>query len=129
MSQARETDSIPMGKVPEPITLHKEAPQTKPPTQGCKLIFKTSPTHHWTEVTYDGAPTSWVPSIPPHWHKHHDEWMQVLSGRVDFTLSGTTTTLTPTSPPLHIPRLHAQFLVRAGGGDGVEGADGAGGGV
>lgn len=77
------------------------------------MVFKVdhsrpedSKDHHWAEVTYDGAPNSWVPEIGSHWHKNHDEYMEVLQGRIDFTLDGQTTTLTPGDPPLHIPKLH-----------------------
>lgn len=48
----------------------------------------TSPPTHWTETTYDDAADSWVPVIPEHWHKYHDEYMTVLDGRIEFTVDG-----------------------------------------
>ncbi|KAK4500138.1 hypothetical protein PRZ48_008324 [Zasmidium cellare] len=82
-----------------------DKPSSIPMGKGCTMNFKPSSTSHWTEVTYDGLPTSWIPSIPPHWHKHHAETMTVLTGTVHFTLNSQPHILTPTSPPLHIPRL------------------------
>lgn len=62
--------------------------------------------HHWAETSYDGQPGSWVPEIGRHWHKHHDEYMQVLSGRIAFTLDSESVILTPESGVLHIPKWH-----------------------
>ncbi|KAK5136022.1 hypothetical protein LTR08_004276 [Meristemomyces frigidus] len=80
---------------------------------GCAIRFMvddTKPTnttdHHWAETSYDGKLDSWIPDIPRHWHKHHDEYMQVLSGRIAFTLDSESVILTPEMGVLHIPRLH-----------------------
>lgn len=74
------------------------------------MIDDTKPTdsidHHWAETSYDGQPDSWVPEIGRHWHKYHDEYMQVLSGRLAFTLDSESIVLTPESGVLHIPKLH-----------------------
>jgi mannose-6-phosphate isomerase-like protein (cupin superfamily) len=69
-------------------------------------IDPSSIQHRWTEVYYDGKPDSWVPEIGGHWHKHHDEYMNVLSGRVAFTLDGKTVILKPGDAPLHISAWH-----------------------
>ena len=65
---------------------------------------------HWTETSYDGEPDSVVPEIPSHWHKFHDEHMQVTKGRVEFTAEGKTVILTPDDPQLTIPRWHVHSL-------------------
>jgi len=74
------------------------------------LVDDTRPTdsidHHWSQTFYDGQPGSWVPVIGSHWHKHHDEYMRVTQGRISFTMDGKEVILTPSNPPLHIPRLH-----------------------
>ncbi|KAK3070466.1 hypothetical protein LTR53_010422 [Teratosphaeriaceae sp. CCFEE 6253] len=82
-------------------------------SEGCQLRFFIDDTqppdsinHHWAQTSYDGAPGSWVPVIGSHWHKHHDEYMNVLSGRLTFTMDDQTLILTPADPVLHIPRLH-----------------------
>lgn len=62
--------------------------------------------HHWTETLYDGEPDSLVPVVPSHWHKYHDEIMEVTRGRVEFTADGNSTILTPGDPPIVIPRWH-----------------------
>lgn len=61
--------------------------------------------HHWSQTTYDGQPGSWVIEIGDHWHKHHDEYMKVLEGRITFRLDGKEVVLTPADPPFHIARL------------------------
>lgn len=33
--------------------------------------------------------------IGAHWHKHRDEYMEVLEGRVDFKFAGKTVILKP----------------------------------
>ncbi|KAK5680080.1 hypothetical protein LTS10_008030 [Elasticomyces elasticus] len=90
----RETGHVPMGK-------------------GCVIRFHVDdnqPTdsvdHHWAETSYDGQPGSWVPVVGSHWHKHHDEYMHVTRGRVAFSMDGKDAVLTPSDPPLFIPRLH-----------------------
>ncbi|KIV98838.1 uncharacterized protein PV09_09409 [Verruconis gallopava] len=81
--------------------------------KGCTIKFfvdESQPAdsidQRWSEVHYDGEPDSWVPEIGLHWHKHHDELMKVLFGRVEFTLDGRTVVLTPEDEPLRIPRRH-----------------------
>lgn len=58
----------------------------------------------WTEVSYDGHASSEVPDVFKHWHKHHDEWVEVLSGRVSIFRNGTWTTMTPQTGKLLVPR-------------------------
>lgn len=74
------------------------------------MVDDTKPTdsidHHWAQTSYDGEPDSWVPVIGRHWHKHHDEYMQVQSGRIAFTLDDEHVVLTPEAGVLHIPKLH-----------------------
>ena len=60
---------------------------------------------HWSEVHYDGHPNSWVPEIPPHWHKHHDEHMLVTRGSVEFTATGKPVILKGGDEMLTIPRM------------------------
>jgi hypothetical protein len=48
-----------------------------------------------------------VPSIPAHWHKLHDEHMQVTKGRVEFTADGKTVIGNVGDDVLTIPRMHA----------------------
>ena len=60
----------------------------------------------WTEISFSGLPDDTPPSIPPHWHKHHDEYMRILRGRVEFTLDNRTTVISPSSPELLIQRRH-----------------------
>ena len=72
------------------------------------MVDNTKPTdtleHHWSETSYDGKPDSWVPDIPRHWHKHHAEHMQVLTGRVAFTIDSESVIATPEMGVLIIPR-------------------------
>ena len=81
--------------------------------QGCEIVFKADESqakdsidYRWSEVSYDGKPDSWVPEIGAHWHKTHDEYMSVLSGRVQFTLDDQVVVLTPDDEPIKIPRWH-----------------------
>ena len=62
--------------------------------------------HHWSETSYDGLPDSYVPEIPPHWHKLHDEHMEVVQGRVEFTADGKTVIAKAGDEVLTIPRMH-----------------------
>lgn len=43
--------------------------------------------------------------IGSHWHKYHDEYMEVLEGCIEFTLEGKVTMLRPGDAPLRIPRM------------------------
>lgn len=94
MSVIRETSSLTMGK-------------------GCKMRFmvdesqpKDSIHSHWAETSYDGQPESWVPEIGSHWHKNHDEYMEILEGEIEFVLDGNAVLLKAGDSPLHIPKLH-----------------------
>ncbi len=60
--------------------------------------------HAWNEATYDGKPDSDLLEAPGHWHKYHDEYMQVLEGRISFTLEGKTCVLSAGDPALKLPR-------------------------
>lgn len=55
-------------------------------------------------MTYDGLPDSDVPNVPLHWHKHHDEHMRVLEGRVEFFMDGKSYVRGPDDDVLIIPR-------------------------
>ena len=77
------------------------------------LLFKEddsqkpdSMNYHWSETLYDGQPDSLVPAVPSHWHKYHDEHMEVTRGRVELTAEGKTTILKAGDPKLVIPRWH-----------------------
>ena len=43
--------------------------------------------YRWTETHYDGAGNF---AIPLHWHKYHDEHLEVLEGRVEITVGEKT---------------------------------------
>jgi hypothetical protein len=45
-----------------------------------------------------------VPEVGNHWHKYHDEWMEVVSGRVSFYHNGKWKTVTPESGAQFLPR-------------------------
>ena len=86
-----------------PITLGK----------GCQMrIFKSHSSStetddtpdQWVETSYNGDPSSWLLSVPPHWHEFHDEYMKVLSGKMEFTLEGKTIVLSETDDELCIER-------------------------
>lgn len=64
----------------------------------------------WTEVSYDGKTGSFRLTVPNHWHKYHDEYMEVLRGRVAMRLEGKETILTPESGRFHIPRMSVHGL-------------------
>ena len=61
-------------------------------------------------MSYDGAADSLVYAVPPHWHKFHDEHMEVLRGSVEFTANGQTTVVSAGDPKLVIPRLHVHSI-------------------
>ncbi|KUJ14515.1 uncharacterized protein LY89DRAFT_736548 [Mollisia scopiformis] len=65
-----------------------------------------SPEHNWVEVVYDGKEDSEVFAIPNHWHKYHDEIMEVLEGRMIFYLDGKELVTSAGDPPLFIARGH-----------------------
>lgn len=76
------------------------------------MIFKVNDSlpsddinNHWSETYYDGAEGSFVPSVPPHWHKYHDEHMQVIKGRVELNHSGKTIVAKPGDDVYVIPRM------------------------
>lgn len=82
-----------------------------------KLTFKLDESQpadsvhsRWTETYYDGNPDGPVPEVPSHWHRYHDEHMQVVYGRVEFTCDGKTTVRGPEDGELVIPRLHVHGL-------------------
>jgi len=65
-----------------------------------------SPEHNWVEAIYDGKEDSDVLTIPSHWHKDHDEIMEVLEGRMIFYLDGKELLTSAGDPPIHIRRRH-----------------------
>ena len=71
---------------------------------------KDSIHRRWTETSFDGEPGHSPPIVPPHWHKHHDEYMEVVHGRVEFTLDGKSSIYMPENYTLFIPRLHVHSV-------------------
>ncbi|MCJ1401130.1 hypothetical protein MMC11_004342 [Xylographa trunciseda] len=65
-----------------------------------------SPEHNWVEVTYDGKEDSVVLAVPGHWHKEHDEIVEVLEGRMIFYLDGKELVTSAGDPPILIRRGH-----------------------
>ncbi|KUJ12745.1 uncharacterized protein LY89DRAFT_721624 [Mollisia scopiformis] len=74
-----------------------------------------SPDHNWVEVTYDGKDDSEVFDVPRHWHREHDEIMEVLEGRMIFNLDDKEMVISAGDPPLLITR------GRIHGGRGIKG--------
>jgi len=61
----------------------------------------------WTETTYDGKEGSAKLEVPGHWHKYHDEYMEILSGRMNFYLEGSGSVIVSAGDArLKIPRWH-----------------------
>jgi mannose-6-phosphate isomerase-like protein (cupin superfamily) len=60
----------------------------------------------WSETTYDGAEGSDVLEVPVHWHAEHDEYVQVLEGRLTATINGKATILDSSKGLTTIPRYH-----------------------
>lgn len=60
----------------------------------------------WVEVTHDGKEDSDVMTVPNHWHRDHDEIVEVLEGRMIFYLDGKEYVKSAGDPPLLIPRGH-----------------------
>ena len=86
--------------------------------EGCFLRFfidhskpEDSIDHAWTEASYDGKADSDLLEVGAHWHKYHDEYMQVLEGRMSFTLEGKTTVLSAGDPALKLPRGHVHSAI------------------
>ncbi|KAL4882810.1 hypothetical protein BJY04DRAFT_35223 [Aspergillus karnatakaensis] len=97
----------------------QESLPSRPLGPGCELRFFTKPDdtlpppsrQYYTETTYDGAADSQLLEIPLHWHKHHDEYMQIISGSAHLTLDNHTTLLQAGShDPIFIPRRHRHGL-------------------
>ncbi|KAH7329903.1 hypothetical protein BKA65DRAFT_480081 [Rhexocercosporidium sp. MPI-PUGE-AT-0058] len=65
-----------------------------------------SPEHNWVDTAYDGKDDSDFLAIPNHWHRDHDEIMEVLEGTMIFYLDGKKITASAGDPPILIPRLH-----------------------
>jgi len=65
-----------------------------------------SPEHNWVEFTYDGKDDSEFIVVPNHWHREHDEIMEVLEGRMIFYLDGKELVNSAGDPPILIPRGH-----------------------
>ncbi|KAF2669456.1 hypothetical protein BT63DRAFT_413882 [Microthyrium microscopicum] len=58
----------------------------------------------WTETAYDGAEDSDVLEVPMHLHVEHDEYVQILEGRMTATINGKATILDPSKGRITIPR-------------------------
>ncbi|KAG4419648.1 hypothetical protein IFR04_007245 [Cadophora malorum] len=65
-----------------------------------------SPEHNWVDTRYDGQDDSEILAIPNHWHKDHDEVMEVLEGKMIFYLDGKKIVASAGDPPVLIPRGH-----------------------
>ncbi|KAH7403694.1 hypothetical protein BKA64DRAFT_669692 [Cadophora sp. MPI-SDFR-AT-0126] len=65
-----------------------------------------SPDHNWVETSYDGKDDSEVLTIPNHWHRDHDEIMEVLEGKMIFYLDGKKIVAEAGDPLIIIPRGH-----------------------
>lgn len=59
---------------------------------------------YWTEVVYDGLPNSKPFEVPRHWHKHHDEWWEVLEGRIEVYSEGELFVMSAGDPKKTSPR-------------------------
>ncbi|TVY53524.1 hypothetical protein LCER1_G006698 [Lachnellula cervina] len=64
------------------------------------------PEHNWVETTYDGKEGSDVLAVPNHWHRDHDEIMEVLEGKIVFYLDGEEHLTSAGDPSIIIPRGH-----------------------
>ena len=64
-----------------------------------------TPNRQWSEAYYDGKPDSWCPVIGVHWHKHHDEHLKVIQGKITFFINGESKVCTPEDEELFVPRL------------------------
>ncbi|KAF2490993.1 hypothetical protein BU16DRAFT_530568 [Lophium mytilinum] len=74
----------------------------------------------WTETTYDGKPGSMKLEVPGHWHKYHDEYMEVLRGRMTLYLEGTgSVVLAAGDERLKIPRWHVHSFAAFEGEEAV----------
>ncbi|KAH8821367.1 hypothetical protein F5884DRAFT_767545 [Xylogone sp. PMI_703] len=60
--------------------------------------------YNWAETTYDGKEESDVLAVPNHWHKLHDEVMEVTDGRMKFFVNGKEIIAKAGDEPLVIPR-------------------------
>ncbi|KAH6723128.1 hypothetical protein BKA61DRAFT_585865 [Leptodontidium sp. MPI-SDFR-AT-0119] len=85
----------------EPLTLAK----------GCTMrLFidkskpETSPGYNWSEVFYEANEGDVPLVVPAHWHKDHDEIMEVLEGRILITIDGKEKTVSGGDPPVLIKR-------------------------
>ncbi|KAH6718839.1 hypothetical protein BKA61DRAFT_712824 [Leptodontidium sp. MPI-SDFR-AT-0119] len=65
-----------------------------------------SPEHNWVDTAYDGKDDSDILTIPNHWHREHDEIMEVLEGTMIFYLDGKKIIASAGDAPLLIPRGH-----------------------
>ncbi|TVY31848.1 hypothetical protein LSUB1_G008296 [Lachnellula subtilissima] len=79
------------------LTYRAEIPKSK---------LEDSPEHNWVETTYDGKEGSDVLAVPNHWHRDHDEIMEVLEGKMIFYLDGKEHPTSAGDPPITIPRGH-----------------------
>ncbi|KAL5314151.1 hypothetical protein ACEPPN_018575 [Leptodophora sp. 'Broadleaf-Isolate-01'] len=72
-----------------------------------------SPEHNWVDTAYDGKDDSDILTIPNHWHREHDEIMEVLEGTMIFYLDGKKIIASAGDAPLLIPRGHVHgFTVK-----------------
>jgi len=60
--------------------------------------------HNWTQVEFDGAEDTPSVTIPAHWHKYHDEIMEITEGRITTTVDGKTFIFKAGDGPLRIAR-------------------------
>ncbi|KAH8812719.1 hypothetical protein F5884DRAFT_315683 [Xylogone sp. PMI_703] len=59
---------------------------------------------NWCETTYDGMEGSDIVAVPGHWHKHHDEILEVTEGQMKFFVNGKEIIVRAGDEPLIVPR-------------------------
>lgn len=59
---------------------------------------------YWTESEYTGEPGTEPMVVPRHWHKYHDEYWEVLEGRVKVYTGGEEFVMTVGDPQRTTPR-------------------------
>ncbi|KAG8667784.1 hypothetical protein FPOAC2_12983 [Fusarium poae] len=68
------------------------------------LLVEQDSENYSAVARFDGTMGTEPFFVPPHWHKHHDEYITVLEGRMTVTLDGRETVLTPEAGSIFIPR-------------------------
>ncbi|KAG4422020.1 hypothetical protein IFR04_004879 [Cadophora malorum] len=63
-----------------------------------------SPGYNWSEVLYEGKDGDDLLEVPAHWHRDHDEVMEILEGSMSFTIDGKKRIVSAGDPPILIKR-------------------------